>query len=206
MRSVILGVSLCLLAGCATVSMVPGQALVQAGLSQNQSSLRTASTEYCDAAVDAGWVKSNSGLAGLANTLINGITNDQAQANTYAARIGAGSEAPALVLARIVSDSQAARTGLGKVSRKADSLLEETGAQTATRADVMSYERALVRAQMAYRSFQSALGEVAARPDMDMDTAPVDKELGAFEDVIDDARETADRLAEKYASVNSATS
>ena len=70
----------------------------------------------------------------------------------------------------------------------------------------MSYERALVRAQMAYRSFQSALGEVAARPDMDMDTAPVDKELGAFEDVIDDARETADRLAEKYASVNSATS
>ncbi len=206
MRSVILGVSLCLLAGCATVSMVPGQALVQAGLSQNQSSLRTASTEYCDAAVDAGWVKSNSGLAGLANTLINGITNDQAQANTYAARIGAGSEAPALVLARIVSDSQAARTGLGKVSREADSLLEETGAQTATRADVMSYERALVRAQMAYRSFQSALGEVAARPDMDMDTAPVDKELGAFEDVIDDARETADRLAEKYASVNSATS
>ncbi|KCZ84172.1 putative lipoprotein [Hyphomonas adhaerens MHS-3] len=186
--------------------MVPGQALVQAGLSQNQSSLRTASTEYCDAAVDAGWVKSNSGLAGLANTLINGITNDQAQANTYAARIGAGSEAPALVLARIVSDSQAARTGLGKVSREADSLLEETGAQTATRADVMSYERALVRAQMAYRSFQSALGEVAARPDMDMDTAPVDKELGAFEDVIDDARETADRLAEKYASVNSATS
>ena len=134
MRSVILGVSLCLLAGCATVSMVPGQALVQAGLSQNQSSLRTASTEYCDAAVDAGWVKSNSGLAGLANTLINGITNDQAQANTYAARIGAGSEAPALVLARIVSDSQAARTGLGKVSREADSLLEETGAQTATRA------------------------------------------------------------------------
>lgn len=206
MRSVFLGVSLCLLAGCATVSMVPGQALVQAGLSQNQSSLRTASTEYCDAAVDAGWVKSNSGLAGLANTLINGITNDQAQANTYAARIGAGSEAPALVLARIVSDSQAARTGLGKVSREADSLLEETGAQTATRADVMSYERALVRAQMAYRSFQSALGEVAARPDMDMDTAPVDKELGAFEDVIDDARETADRLAEKYASVNSATS
>lgn len=206
MRSVILGVSLCLLAGCATVSMVPGEALVQAGLSQNQSALRTASTDYCDKAVDAGWVKSNGGLAGLANTLINGITNDQARANTYAARIGAGTEAPALVLARIVSDSQAARAGLGEVSREADTLLEETGAQTASRADVMSYERALVRAQMAYRSFQSALGEVAARPDMDMDTAPVDKELGAFEAVIDDARDTADRLADKYASVNSVNS
>jgi hypothetical protein len=186
--------------------MVPGEALVQAGLSQKQSALRTASTEYCDKAVDAGWVKSNGGLAGLANTLINGITNDQAEADTYAARIGAADEAPALVLARIVSDSQAARTGLSEVSREALTLLQETGAQTATRSDVMSYERALVRAQMAYRSFQGALGEVSARDDMDMDTAPVDKELGAFEDVIDDARETADRLADKYASVNTVRS
>ncbi len=186
--------------------MVSSEALVQAKLSQTQSALRTASTEYCDTAVDAGWVKSNNGLAGLANTLINGITNDQARANTYAARIGAGTEAPALVLARIVSDSQAARTGLGDVTQEADALLEDTGAHTATRTDVMSYERALVRAQMAYRSFQGALGEVAARPDMDMDTAPVDKELRAFEDVIDNARDTADRLAEKYASMNFATS
>lgn len=206
MRSVFLGVSLCLLAGCATVSMVPGEALVQAGLSQNQSALREASNAYCDQAVDAGWVKSNGGLAGLANTLINGITNDQAKANTYAARIGADSEAPALVLARIVSDSQAARAGLGKVSREANTLLEEAGAHTATRADVMSYERALVRAQMAYRSFQGALGEVSARSDMDMDTAPVDKELDAFEDVIDTARDTADQLADKYAAVSTAKS
>ena len=41
---------------------------------------------------------------------------------------------------------------------------------------------------------------------MDIDTAPVDKELGAFEDVIDNARETADELADKYASVSSAQS
>ena len=186
--------------------MVPGEALVQAGLSQNQSSLRTASSEYCDKAVDAGWVKANNGLAGLANTLINGITNDPAHADTYAARIGAGTEAPALVLARIVSDSQEARAGLSDVSREAHSLLQDTGAHTASRADVMSYERALVRAQMAYRSFQSALGEVSARSDMDIDTAPVDKELGAFEDVIDNARETADELADKYAPVSSAQS
>ena len=181
--------------------MVPGEALVQAGLSQNQSSLRTASSEYCDKAVDAGWVKSNSGLAGLANTLINGITSDPAHADSYAARIGAGTEAPALVLARIVS-----RAGLSDVSREAHTLLQDSGAHTATRADVMSYERALVRAQMAYRSFQSALGEVSARSDMDIDTAPVDKELGAFEDVIDNARQTADDLADKYASVSSAKS
>lgn len=206
MRSVFLGVSLCLLAGCATVSMVPGETLVQASLSQKQSALRSASTEYCERAVDAGWVKSSGGLAGLANTLINGITSDQANADTYSARIGANNEAPALVLARIVSDTQAARAGLGDVSREANALLEDTAATTATRADVMSYERALVRAQMAYRSFQSALGDVSARDDMDIDTAPVDKELQAFEGVIDNARETADRLADKYAAVNTAKS
>lgn len=206
MRSVFLGVSLCLLAGCATVSMVPGETLVQASLSQKQSALRSASTEYCERAVDAGWVKSSGGLAGLANTLINGITSDQANADTYSARIGANNEAPALVLARIVSDTQAARAGLGDVSREANALLEDTAASTATRADVMSYERALVRAQMAYRSFQSALGDVSARDDMDIDTAPVDKELQAFEGVIDNARETADRLADKYAAVNTAKS
>jgi len=206
MRSVILGVSLCLLAGCATVSMVPGEALVQAGLSQNQSALRSASTDYCEHAVDAGWVKSNGGLAGLASTLINGITSDQERADTYAARIGAGSEAPALVLARIVNDTQSARSGLRTVSQEADTLLSDAGKAGATRADVMSYERALVRAQMAYRSFQSALGEVSARSDMDIDTAPVDKELDAFANVIDTARDTADRLADKYASVGNAAS
>lgn len=185
--------------------MVPGEALVTAGLSPNQSALRSASTDYCDRAVEAGWVKSSGGLAGLANTLINGMSSDQARADTYAARIGADSEAPALILAQIVSDAQAARIGLSDVSREARTLLADAGKQGATRADVMSYERALVRAQMAYRSFQSALGEVAARPDMDMDTAPVDKELDNFATAIDDARDTADKLADKYAAVSTAS-
>ena len=70
----------------------------------------------------------------------------------------------------------------------------------------MSYERALVRAQMAYRNFQGALGEVTTRNDMDMDIAPVDRELRSFADTIDQARETADGLADKYASLNSSIS
>ena len=184
--------------------MVPGEALVDIGLTQNQSSLRTASSDYCDKAVEAGWVKSNGGLAGLANTLINGITRDEARADSYAARIGADTRAPALVLAQIVSDTQDARTGLNHVSREAEALLADTAAEGATRSDLMSYERALVRAQMAYRSFQGALGEVSARQDMDIDTAPVDKELDAFATVIDNARDTADSLADKYASVSTA--
>ncbi|HBX92287.1 MAG TPA: hypothetical protein DEG79_05280, partial [Hyphomonas sp.] len=114
--------------------------------------------------------------------------------------------APSLVLARIVTDAQAARTGLADVSREARDVLQSGKEDTASRADVMSYERALVRAQMAYRNFQGAMGEVTSRPDMDMDVAPVDRELKSFADTIDDARETADGLADKYASLSRSTS
>ncbi|WP_430403771.1 hypothetical protein [Hyphomonas sp.] len=203
MRSVILTVSLCLLGGCATVSMVPGEATVVSGLSHNQSVLRKVSSEYSDAVVDAGWVQPSGGLAGLANTLINGRGDT---VEDYAARIGADRNAPSLVLSRITADTQIARSGLAGVSNEAIAVLKDSGDATATRGDVMSFERALVRAQMAYRNFQSALSTVASRPDMDMDTAPVDAELADFADTIDAARKTADQLADKYASLNSKSS
>ena len=203
MRSVVLTVSLCLLGGCATVSMVPGQATIVSGLSHNQSVLRKVSGEYCDEAVKSGWVQASGGLAGLADTLINGR---KATVENYAARIGAETNAPSLVLSRISSDAQSARSGLVNVSEEANALLDSPDSDAASRADVMSYERALVRAQMAYRNFQTALSTVAARDDMDMDTAPIDAELADFADTIDAARETADGLADKYASLNSKSS
>ena len=203
MRSVLLTVSLCLLGGCATVSMVPGETTVESGLSHNQSVLRKVSSEYCDAVVEAGWIQASGGLAGLADTLINGRGN---AVEDYAARIGAGNNAPALVLSRISADTQSARTGLSSVSNEAIAVLKDSGDATATRSDVMNYERALVRAQMAYRNFQSALSTVASRPDMDIDTALVDAELADFADTIDEARKTADELADKYASLNTKSS
>lgn len=204
MRSIVLGASLCLLAGCATVSMVSGETSVETSLTQSQSALRKVSAEYCTDAVKKGWIEATGGLAGFASTLINGKSDDETR--DYASRIGAKSDAPSLVLARIVSDAQAARTGLADVSREARDVLETGGQDSATRADVMSYERALVRAQMAYRNFQSALGDVTSRSDMDMDIAPVDRELKSFADTIDDARDTADGLADKYASLSRSTS
>ncbi|WP_155841794.1 hypothetical protein [Hyphomonas atlantica] len=204
MRSIVLGASLCLLAGCATVSMVSGETSVETSLTQSQSALRKVSAEYCTDAVKKGWIEATGGLAGFASTLINGKSDDETR--DYAFRIGAKSDAPSLVLARIVSDAQAARTGLADVSREARDVLETGGQDSATRADVMSYERALVRAQMAYRNFQGALGDVTSRSDMDMDIAPVDRELKSFADTIDDARDTADGLADKYASLSRSTS
>lgn len=184
--------------------MVSGETSVETSLTQSQSALRKVSAEYCTDAVKKGWIEATGGLAGFASTLINGKSDDESR--DYASRIGAKSDAPSLVLARIVSDAQAARTGLADVSREARDVLETGGQDSASRADVMSYERALVRAQMAYRNFQGALGDVTSRSDMDMDIAPVDRELKSFADTIDDARDTADGLADKYASLSRSTS
>lgn len=200
MRSVFLSLSLCLLGGCATVSMMPGEATVESGLSHNQSALRKVSAEYSDSAAAEGWVEASGGLAGFADMLINGRSDSP---DDYATRIGAATNAPAIVLSRISADSEAARTGLAAVSVEAKAVLNSAADDAASRTDVMSYERALVRAQTAYRNFQSALSTVAARADMDMDTAPVDAELSDFADTIDSARKTADKLADKYASLNS---
>ena len=200
MRSVVLSLSLCLLGCCATVSMMPGETTVESGLSHNQSALRKVSAEYSDSAAEQGWVEASGGLAGFADMLINGRGDAP---DDYATRIGAATNAPAIVLSRISADSEAARTGLASVSQEAKAVLNSAAADAATRTDVMSYERALVRAQTAYRNFQSALSTVAARSDMDMDTAPVDAELSDFADTIDSARKTADKLADKYASLNS---
>lgn len=184
--------------------MIPGEATVVSALTQSQSSLRKVSSAYCSETVEAGWVEDSGGLAGFASMLLNGRSENEPE--TYAGRIGAETDAPALVIARIVNDTQAARDGLANVSREAKAVLDSEAVEAASRSDVMSYERALVRAQMAYRSFHTALGDVAARPDMDMDTSRADAELKSFADTIDDARETADSLADKYAALQSSTS
>lgn len=64
------------------------------------------------------------------------------------------------------------------------------------RGDVVSFERALVRAQMAHRGFQEALDLVSVRADMDV--APIAAEIESFAGMIDDARVIADRLADRY--------
>lgn len=206
MRSVILGVSLCLLAGCATVSMVPNEATVETSLSQNQSDLRKASKAYCDDVQKAGWTQSSNSLSELTTLLIHGRDGDDLEDTSYAARIGASTAAPALVLSRIVSDTEKARSGLVEVTEEARKVLSGGSENIANRADVMSYERALVRAQKAYHNFNVALSDVTSRDDVDMDVAPVQSELDAFATSIETARRTANGLADKYAALNAVAS
>lgn len=204
MRSVIACVSLGVLAACATVSVVPGETTVETSLTRNQSELRLASDAYCDLVAEKGWAEADKGLAGFADMLLRGRSSDAGKTPVYAASIGAETRAPSLVLARISSDSEAARFGLEEVTAQARTVLQGRNANGSNRNDVISYERALVRAQMAHRNFRSALELVSLRADMDV--SPVERELDRFAASIDDARRVADLLADHYAGTASAVS
>ncbi|MFN4185150.1 MAG: hypothetical protein ACK4M6_10220 [Hyphomonas sp.] len=196
MRSVLVCVSLGLLAGCATVSVVPGEATVETALTQSQSALRKTSDAYCDHLAAKGWAEADKGLAGFADLLIRGRSASEQHPPAYASDIGAGSRAPVLVLAKISADSESARKGLEDVTLEARQVLDRSKSSTSNRNDVIAYERALVRAQMAHRNFLEALEIVSARADMDV--TPIENDIGAFAAAIDEARRVADDLAERY--------
>jgi hypothetical protein len=206
MRRVVSALSLVLLAGCATVSVVPGETTVETGITANQSALRDVSAAFCDRAVEKGWVEASGGLVSLAEDLIHGKDETAAVPVGYNARIGTLTQAPSLVLSRIAGDVTEARRGLLEVSREARLVLDLKDRKAANRTDVMNYERALVRAQLAHRNFSLALDEVSMRDDFDASAAPVDAALDAFADTIDSARETADGLADRYAGNDRAVS
>lgn len=196
MRSVIVVVSLGLLAGCATVSVVQGETTVETALTKSQSELRKSSDAYCDYLAAKGWAEADKGLAGFADLLIRGRSASQQTPPAYASDIGAATRAPVLALAKISADSEAARKGLENVTREAREVLANSRTDASNRNDVIAFERALVRAQMAHRNFLEAFSIVSARADMEV--GPVEAELGNFAAAIDDARRVADDLAERY--------
>lgn len=202
MRSVFLGLSLILLAGCATVSMVPGEATVETSVTENQSALRTSSNTYCQNAVESGWVSQGAGLFGWAETLINGQDEKLQKPDDYAAQIHARSAPTESVLTKVVADIETARAGLAAITIQARSVLM-SAENEADRKDVMSYERALVRAQASRRAFAKAVSIAARRGG---EPAEADKALAELEAEIDSARQVADGLADRYASLSRATS
>lgn len=197
MRSVLLGCSLLLLGACATVSMVPGEASVETGIGGQKTPLQKASIEFCDGAEQKGWIKAGNGLAGLANILMHGRGDEANGASHYADQIGAATAPPADIVTQIASDAEEARLGLASVTAEAERLLADTESE-ASRGDVTSFERALVRAQRVSRAFADAIEIVSERT---TDVADANAALSDFTADIDKARLTADELAERYASL-----
>lgn len=197
MRSVILSVGLLLVPACATVSMVPGQATVETGVTQTQTALRTTSDAYCERAADEGWISAPNSLSAIASMLLNGSA-ERADEGTYADAIGAETGPAAVVARQIALDATQARLGLAEIVAEAERVLSDPESETG-RSDVTSFERALVSAQRANRAFSQARQTLSQRTSS---TAPADEALDLFTAQIDEARRTADVLAARYAAIS----
>lgn len=205
MRKAIFCSAILLFGGCATVSMTTGEAVVKTEMSAQQSALRLASNDFCEKAEERGWVAKATSIFGYANRLINGDQKNDVVATErdYAALIGAESAAPTDVFERIEEDAEAARDGLTKVTGKASRVISGETENTG-RGDVMSYERALINAQKSHRAFSRAADLAAMRAGGVPDGT--EAALASLANEIDAARQTADVLADQYASIELATS
>jgi uncharacterized protein YceK len=191
MKPLFLSLTALLLSGCATVSMVSKQAVVEAEAAQEQSEVRKQAKAFEARAEDQGWVSQNGGLAGLANMLF-GAGEGQAR-SSYAERVSASADRPQLVFGKVASDADAAASELADLDRLAVELLNSGKVE---RADLISFEGALVTAQKCYRSFSEAAGIAEARDDDGLDDA--ETALKSLAGAIDAARSSADRMADAY--------
>ena len=189
-------ISLLFLSGCATVSMVSKEAVVESETSANASLLRESSESFKLAAVQEGWVSESRSLMDFANILFGGESEQTGRSpETYAELIASSGGDAEAIYGRIEADATKAADSLSVLQR----LAEECAASgEVKRAELISYESALVVAQKSYRSFAKAAGVTG---DADSEArAEAEEALAQFASVIDAARQSADRLAEAYAS------
>lgn len=188
------------LTGCTTVSMVSKQAIVETELTEQQSEVRERAQAFEAMAADEGWVSQAGGLSGLADMLFGADQPASEVASlSYAQTIAASAEEPAAIYATVEADASAAARSLQELDLIATALLQSGDVQ---RADLISFESALVTAQKCYRSFAEATGVVegaASRERRETEAA-----LRLLAGVIDGARLSADQMAAAYADAETA--
>ena len=191
MRSVLVAVLLASsLGACATVSMVSSEATVETGLTAEQSSLRKVSDAYIDLAERKHWVAKSGGLLGFARVLMDG-SSDDGKDGAYAAELQSAAVTVEAQEARLREDIEGATHGLNVATMEAEKLFEVDLPAKSLRADLVSYESALVTAKKARRTFVSTLAQL----EIDGAAATTDA-LTAFDSSIDEARDAADKLAD----------
>ena len=193
MRSVLLSVFLASsLGACATVSMVSSEAVVETGLSAEQSSLREVSDAYTDMAERKNWVAKSGGLLGFARVLMDGVSgDDETPAMKYSEDLQADGTSRSQQVMQLRGDIESATHGLNVATMEAEKLFGADMNAKRLRADLVSYESALVTAKKARRTFVGAL--TAFEPEELEGAADA---LTAFDLSIDAASDAADKLAD----------
>lgn len=190
------------LGGCATVSVIPGVEPVQEIVSIQQSELRVAAADFSEQATERGWIGRNRGAMEFARVLAHGndaLASEVTEDESYAALLGLGQREHASIVLSMSTDVNDAARLLSAMSQTALAFLaiNPTERGAATRADLVSFERTLVQAQKARRTFAETLALIDEAV-----TTPVDDGIAKFDRQIDRARLIADRLAREYAGRN----
>lgn len=193
MRSVLVSILLAAgLSGCATVSMVASEATVETDLSADQSSLRKVSDAYTDLAERKLWIEKNTGLLGFARVLMDGASNsDDASEGTYIKLVTTEAPISTEQITFVKSDIESAAHGLDVATMEVEKLFGAGLSAKALRADLLSYESALVTAKKARRTFVTTLS--------DLDVGEINSASYALTELdlsIDKARDAADKLAD----------
>lgn len=193
MRSVFLSMILaCSLGACATVSMVSSEAVVETGLSTEQSSLREVSEAYTDLAERKNWVAKSGGLLGFARVLMDGASGEeQTPEMKYSADLKSDSASRSQQVLQLRDDIESATHGLNVATMEAEKLKGSEASAKRLRADLVSYESALVTAKKARRTFVTAL---SAFEQEELEGAS--DALSAFDHSIAGASDAADTLAD----------
>ena len=190
------------LGGCATVAVIPGAAPAEQVVSIQQSSLRSAASDFSEQATERGWIKRERGFMQFARTLAHGsnsIADDETAAKSYSELIGVAERDPESVVKSLSSDINDASALLAALSQEAQAFLTtaQTERNVTARGDLVSFERTLVQAQTARRTFSDVLTQ--------LDTADItaaDAAMTKLDRQIDRARLIADQLAREYATRN----
>ncbi|MEL7107826.1 MAG: hypothetical protein AAGJ68_06630 [Pseudomonadota bacterium] len=193
MRSVLFSLVLATgLGGCATVSMVASEATVETNLSTQESSLSKVAEAYTEQAERKSWVEKSKGLFGFARVLMDGASKDDADREaTYITTVKNQSRDAGAQVEIIRADIESAAHGLDVATMEVEKLFTQERTAKSLRADLLSYEGALVTAKQARRTFITVLS------DLDMDDAnSTTYALAEFDASIDLARDAADKLAD----------
>ena len=193
MRSVLISVLLASsLGACATVSMVSSEAVVETGLTTEQSSLKDVSDAYTDLAERKNWVAKSGGLLGFARVLMDGASGEEQEPEmNYAAGLQSDDASRSQQVLRLREDIESATHGLNVATMEAEKLYGSDASAKSLRADLVSYESALVTAKKARRTFVRTITGFDQEELEGAATA-----LTAFDNSIDSASTAADKLAD----------
>jgi len=175
--------------------MYPVEASTEVSLAPQDSALERAANAFCDLAEAEDWVIESEGLASVARALFDGEEMSDGTA-TYAVTINAASGLPSTVLSELLSDIVAAEAALDDLNAQAAGYLEDDKEDVPSRRDVMRFERALIWAGKAERGFSNAADIVS---DRGIDAGEAKTALEGLAREIDETRDLADDLAERYA-------